>query len=112
MKCLASVVMIVMVGLCLHHSAGSVKPGDMITPDNASAVTDLVSPGNFYLVKQGMRLKNRGRLSASNGRLRIRRRPKSMPRKSASTIRRVAELTSQGNRFRCSIRMIRTSRRR
>jgi hypothetical protein len=37
--------------------AGSVKPGDLITPDNASAVADLVSPGNFYLVKQGMHLK-------------------------------------------------------
>ncbi|MGH7778807.1 MAG: hypothetical protein ACREQR_03150 [Candidatus Binataceae bacterium] len=31
-----------------------VKPGDLITPDSASAVTDLVSPGNFVLVKQGM----------------------------------------------------------
>ena len=38
------------------HGA-SVKPGDLITPDNASSVTDLVSPGNLYLVKQGMRMK-------------------------------------------------------
>ena len=37
--------------------AAAVKPGDEITPDNASMVVDLVSPGNFYLVKQGMRLK-------------------------------------------------------
>jgi len=27
--------------------AASVKPGDLITPENASAVADLVSPGNF-----------------------------------------------------------------
>jgi hypothetical protein len=38
-------------------NAASVKPGDFITPDNAALVTDLVSPGNFYLVKQGMRMK-------------------------------------------------------
>src|SRR6202035_5001108 len=37
--------------------AGSVNPGDLITPDNASAVADLVSPGNYFLVKQGMRIK-------------------------------------------------------
>ena len=38
-------------------NAASVKPGDLITPDNAALVTDLVSPGNFYLVRQGMRMK-------------------------------------------------------
>ena len=37
--------------------AASVKPGDQITPDNAAAVVDLVSPGNLYLVRQGMRMK-------------------------------------------------------
>src|SRR5216684_1322203 len=37
--------------------AANVKPGDLITPDNANAVVDLVSPGNFFLVKQGMHLK-------------------------------------------------------
>jgi Protein of unknown function (DUF1329) len=36
--------------------AGSVKPGDLITPQNASAISDLVSPGNLELVKQGMRM--------------------------------------------------------
>jgi hypothetical protein len=36
--------------------AGSVKPGDLITPQNASAISDLVSPGNFELVKQGMQM--------------------------------------------------------
>jgi hypothetical protein len=37
--------------------AAAVKPGDTITPENASLVQDLVSPGNFYLVRQGMRIK-------------------------------------------------------
>src|SRR6266851_6892683 len=36
--------------------ASSLKPGDLITPDNAALVADLVSPGNFILVKQGMRM--------------------------------------------------------
>lgn len=34
-----------------------VKPGDVITPDKASQVVGLVSPGNFILVKQGMEMK-------------------------------------------------------
>ena len=37
--------------------AQAVKPGDLITPDQASAVADLVSPGNLVLVRQGMRMK-------------------------------------------------------
>ena len=34
-----------------------VNPGDTITKDQANQVADLVSPGNLYLVKQGMRMK-------------------------------------------------------
>jgi len=34
-----------------------VIPGQTITPDNASQVVDLVSPGNFILVRQGMTMK-------------------------------------------------------
>jgi hypothetical protein len=34
-----------------------VKPGDVITPDNAYKVKDLVSPGVFYKVQQGMSMK-------------------------------------------------------
>jgi Protein of unknown function (DUF1329) len=34
-----------------------VKPGDIITPNNASQVEGLVSPGNFILVRQGMTMK-------------------------------------------------------
>jgi Protein of unknown function (DUF1329) len=38
-------------------SATPIKAGDVITPDTASEVADLVSPGNLVLVKQGMRMK-------------------------------------------------------
>ncbi len=38
-------------------ASAQVKPGDVITPDNASKVESLVSPGNFILVKQGMTMK-------------------------------------------------------
>jgi Protein of unknown function (DUF1329) len=34
-----------------------VKPGDIITPNNASQVVGLVSPGNYILVRQGMTMK-------------------------------------------------------
>ena len=34
-----------------------VTPGEIITPDNASQVANLVSPGNFVLVRQGMTMK-------------------------------------------------------
>jgi hypothetical protein len=58
MRHLCAVATIAIVGLAFSIAdAGSVKPGDMITPDNASAVADLISPGNMYLVKQGMRMK-------------------------------------------------------
>jgi Protein of unknown function (DUF1329) len=38
-------------------AGAQVKPGDVITPDNASKVEELVSPGNLILVKQGMKMK-------------------------------------------------------
>ncbi len=34
-----------------------VKPGDFITPDNATKVKDLVSPGEYLRVLHGMSLK-------------------------------------------------------
>jgi hypothetical protein len=37
--------------------AAEVKPGDLITPENASIVADLVSPGNLVLVRQGLQMK-------------------------------------------------------
>ena len=59
MKILAGLVIVAVTmttGFRSSHAA-SVKPDDQITPENASAVADLVSPGNLYLVKQGMRMK-------------------------------------------------------
>jgi hypothetical protein len=38
-------------------AGAQVQPGDVITPDNASKVEGLVSPGNFTLVRQGMMMK-------------------------------------------------------
>jgi Protein of unknown function (DUF1329) len=38
-------------------AGAQVSPGDVITPDNASKVAGLVSPGNFVLVRQGMVMK-------------------------------------------------------
>ena len=34
-----------------------VKPGDVITKDNADKVVELLSPGNYVLVREGMQLK-------------------------------------------------------
>jgi hypothetical protein len=60
--------------------AASVKPGDLISPENVQTVADLVSPGNFALVKQGMRIKI-VRAIASNGQRPTRPRPKNIPRR-------------------------------
>jgi hypothetical protein len=35
----------------------AVKPGDVITKDNADKVVELLSPGNYVLVREGMQLK-------------------------------------------------------
>ncbi len=45
-------------GLCLIVASANatVKPGDVITPENAAQVKDLVSPGVFYSVTHGMRI--------------------------------------------------------
>ena len=49
---------LVIAGISIAVPAGAqVKPGDVITPDNASKVEGLVSPGNFMLVRQGMIMK-------------------------------------------------------
>ena len=36
---------------------GQVKPGDVITKDNAAKVADLLSPGNYALVQEGMQMR-------------------------------------------------------
>ena len=39
------------------RSYAEVKPGDMITPANATKVQDLLSPGVYYKVERGMTMK-------------------------------------------------------
>jgi hypothetical protein len=41
----------------LGTALAEVKPGDVITKDNAAKVAELVSPGNYMLVQQGMQMK-------------------------------------------------------
>src|SRR5260370_33484782 len=45
-------------GLCLIVASANatVKPGDVITPENAAQAKDLVSPGAFYTITHGMRM--------------------------------------------------------
>jgi hypothetical protein len=40
-----------------RRTCAEVKPGDFITPDNASKVQDLLSPGVYYKVVNGMSMK-------------------------------------------------------
>ena len=50
------IALLALAALSLPGEAG-VKPGDFITPDNASQVKDLVSPGVYYKVQRGMTMK-------------------------------------------------------
>src|ERR1700734_4224209 len=44
--------------LCgLAPAQAAVKPGDVITKDNANKVVELLSPGNYVLVQEGMQLR-------------------------------------------------------
>ena len=44
--------------LCaLSPARAAVKPGDVITTDNAYKVAELLSPGNYQLVRGGMQLR-------------------------------------------------------
>ena len=52
----AGIAMLALAALSLPSEAG-VKPGDFITPDNASQVKDMVSPGVYYKVMHGMTMK-------------------------------------------------------
>src|SRR5271165_7423434 len=49
----AGIALLALMALSLPGEAG-VKPGDFITPDNASQVKDLVSPGVYYKVVHNM----------------------------------------------------------
>src|SRR6266851_9991913 len=55
------VILAILVSILSLNSAAfaetAVKPGDVITAENSAKVADLVSPGNFVLVKQGMQMK-------------------------------------------------------
>jgi hypothetical protein len=47
----------IIVAFCNTPASAQVKPGDFITPDNASKVRDLVSPGQYLRVMHGMSIK-------------------------------------------------------
>ena len=47
--------LVMSIGLFAATARAGVKPGDVITPQNASQVKDLVSPGVYYMVTHGMR---------------------------------------------------------
>src|SRR5712672_979532 len=48
--------LVMSVALFSATSWAGVKPGDVITPQNAAQVKDLVSPGVYYMVQHGMRM--------------------------------------------------------
>ena len=49
--------LIVLVGLSNTPASAQVKPGDFITPDNATKVKDLLPPGTYMRVQHGMTIK-------------------------------------------------------
>ena len=42
--------------LAASMASAQVKPGDVITPENAAKVKSLVSPGVYYMVQHGMQM--------------------------------------------------------
>ena len=48
--------LVMSVGLLAATARAGVKPGDVITPQNAAQVKDLVSPGVYYMVTHGMQM--------------------------------------------------------
>src|SRR5271167_1975181 len=55
-KILPGVGMLMLLCLIVAPTSAAVKPGDVITPENAALVKDLVSPGVFYAVTHGMHM--------------------------------------------------------
>src|SRR5208282_1852012 len=47
-------VSLLVLGICTVRASAQVQPGDMITPENASKVQELVSPGQYLRVLHGM----------------------------------------------------------
>jgi uncharacterized protein DUF1329 len=56
MRCIAGAALVVFQLTSSILANAAVTPGDVITSENAAVVADLVSPGNFVLVEQGMRM--------------------------------------------------------
>src|SRR6202521_4165490 len=48
--------LVLSVAMFAATSWAGVKPGDLITPQNATQVKDLVSPGVYYMVEHGMHM--------------------------------------------------------
>ena len=48
---------LLVLGICIAPVSAQVQPGDFITPDNASKVQNLVSPGQYLRVLHGMSIK-------------------------------------------------------
>src|SRR5260370_37718698 len=42
--------------MAIVTASAGVKPGDVITPENATKVENLVSPGVYYMVRHGMQM--------------------------------------------------------
>ena len=56
-KTIASIGAIILsAGLLAATARAGVQPGDVITPENAAQVKDLVSPGVYYMVQHGMHM--------------------------------------------------------
>jgi hypothetical protein len=56
-KTVMQVFLLIVIIATIGSSANSqVQPGDTITPENAPRIADLVSPGTYKLVRQGMRM--------------------------------------------------------
>ncbi len=53
----AAALVLFAIGAFSSSSYAQVKPGDFITPENASKVRDLVGPGVYYKVEHGMTMK-------------------------------------------------------
>src|ERR1700730_12967490 len=57
LKLRVGALMLLAASLMPFAAGAAVKPGDVITKDNASLVQDLLSPGNYVLVQRGMELR-------------------------------------------------------
>ena len=45
------------IAIAAPAASAQVKPGDVITPDDAQKVQDIVSPGVYYKISHGMSMK-------------------------------------------------------